>query len=247
MITNIKLSALRNSEFVELIQHILEITRENDPVQLNVQPQYEQLREVFEQLESLYKVPTGNVISTELEELDLRRDNALNGVLYIVNAHLYSSDANARSNAAVLSTHLSMFGSGLARQNYQSETMSIRNIISDWDEKPAIKAAYEALGLQSWRTELEQANNLFGQRFRSRSMEMGNATPESIRSKRMEAYEIYYQFRDHLNAHFIINKGIPPYGIVVGGMNDVLERFDNIISHRAPGEPEAGQEKTLAV
>jgi hypothetical protein len=52
--------------------------------------------------------------------------------------------ANLKKQSKVLQTHLSAFGANIARDNYQSQTASVRNIIDDWDTKPELKEAISA-------------------------------------------------------------------------------------------------------
>lgn len=52
-------------------------------------------------------------------------------------------------HASALEAHLNLFGTGIARENYQSETTLLRNIINDWKTKPELAQAITALQLIS--------------------------------------------------------------------------------------------------
>jgi hypothetical protein len=44
-------------------------------------------------MEGMFKIQQVNVISDELVEIDIRRDNAFNGILAMVNAFAYCTDS----------------------------------------------------------------------------------------------------------------------------------------------------------
>lgn len=233
MINAIKIAGLRNGELTQFLDDILALVRQNDPALLNVQDQYDALRALFLNIEELFKTPTGHIISAELEDLDSRRDNAFNGISSIITGHAYSTNATMKSNAALLANHLSIFGTGVAQDNYQSETATIRNILSDWDTKPSLTAAIAELGLKSWAEELADANNSFSQKYLVRASEMGTASTDSIRTLRLQAHEAYYQLRDHLNAHFTIHNGADPYGKTVSFINGLVDNYNSLLSRRS--------------
>ncbi len=232
MINSIKLNNLRNGEYSQFLTDILAITGQNGPTVLNVQPQFDALKAVSAEIELLFKVPAGNIITKELEELDARRDSAITGINALVSGFAYSTDPATRNNAALLANHLSSFGSNIAKDNFQSETATIRNLIHDWDNKPNLTSAFAALGLFTWRVELEDANNNFSQQYLTRATEMGSASPDSISNLRLDANEAFYQLRDHLNAYFTINNGADPFGKTVSAINGLLDNYNNLIARR---------------
>jgi hypothetical protein len=248
MIKSIYLHNLRNGEYIQLMTDILAIVAKNDPNALQVSEPYNTLKAKLDSIESIFKIQQGNVISDELFELDARRDNAINGIISMVNAYSYSTDENLKKQALLLQNHLSAFGSGIARDNYQSQTASIRNILFDWNEQPELQAALTALNLEAWRTELSNANTLFGERYLDRAQQTGTASSESIKSKRMEANEHWYGLRDLINAHFTINKGAETYGGTVSFINGLLEYYNNLIARRGQTEapPEVPAEPVMA-
>jgi hypothetical protein len=215
---------------------ILAIVQKNDPAALKVTEPYNTLKAKLDSIESLFKIQQGNVISDELFTIDARRDAAINGILALVNAHTYNTDANLKAQALLLQNHLSAFGSGIARDNYQSQTASIRNILQDWNARPELTAAVAALQMQAWQTELEAANTLFSDKYLARAQETGAASPENIKSKRAEANEAWYALRDLINAYFTIEKGAPPYGPTVSFINGLIENYNNLIARRGRGE-----------
>src|ERR1019366_8332797 len=150
-----------------------------------VKKQYDALATLQSNLEVMFKTAKGSDITDELIALDLRRDNAINGITALVAGYGYSPDAAVKQNSKLLADHLALFGTGIAKDNYQSETATLRNILADWTGKPELKAAITALNLTSLQTELEAANTAFAAKYLDRAKEVGSASPDTIKAKRL--------------------------------------------------------------
>ncbi len=235
MINSIDLVRLRNGEYLQFMQDVLSITRDNDPALMKVQAPFAELETITGEIESLFKIPTGSAITAELEKYDLLRDNALRGIIGMLRANSYSEDPIITHHADMLSTHLDLFGKDITADSYQSETTSIRNIIADWDAKPDLKAAVIALNLNSWRLALENANNSFLEYYLLRAKEQGFNVTESLKTKRLKANEAYYTLRDKLNAYYVIENGIEPYKSVVAYINGLLTNYNDLLNRRQGG------------
>jgi hypothetical protein len=235
MINSIILYNLRNGEYSQFMQDIIKLVSQNNPGVLQVKPQLTVLEGVASEIEALFKVPVGSAFTAELEALDLERDNALKGVLCLIRANLYSDDPVVYNHAAVLDTHVAMFGKDITTDSYQSETSSIRNILDDWNAKPELSAALTALNLQSWKARLETANNNFSEKYLQRAVELGADNADSIKAKRLEANEAYYKLRDNINARYTISEGAEPYKTVVSSVNGLLTYYNDLLARRGGG------------
>ncbi len=246
MIESIDLQKLRNGEYSQLMQDVLAITGKNDPAAMKVEVPFGALQATATEVETLFKQPTGSAITTELENFDLLRDNALKGIQSIVRGNTYSEDAAVKNHAQVLDTHLALFGSNITGDSYQSETSSIRNIIADWNAKPELTAAITALGLQNWQKAMENANNSFGDKYLLRAVELGTDVADSLKAKRLQANTAYYTLRDNINAYYTITNGSEPYKTVVASINGLLSFYNDVLSRRTGGNGE-GEVDTPAV
>ncbi len=240
MINSIELARLRNGEYSQLMQDVLNITRENDPALMKVSAQFTALEAVAAEVESLFKVPTGSVITAELERLDVQRDNALTGIISLIRGNTYSEDPVIKKHADTLQMHLEIFGKDITKDSYQSETSTIRNIIADWDAQPDLKIALNALNLHNWRVALETANTTFAEYYLMRAKQQGFNITESLKAKRLQANEAYYALRDMLNAYFVIQDGAEPYKSVVAYINGLLTNYTDVLSRRQGGGDDEG-------
>jgi hypothetical protein len=149
MINTIDLKTLRNGEFLQFQTDLLAIIGLNNPTALHVQAQYAALTSKVQEVEALFRTDPGNPITDEIQALDARRDAAVNGLLFVARGYANHYDENIRAYATKLNNHLELFGVGIARDNYQSETASIRNIVNDWGNKPELSEALGNLKLES--------------------------------------------------------------------------------------------------
>ena len=233
MVVTIKVSALRNAEFIQLFTEILSIVQENSPSALQVSGQHAKLHTLVAEAEALLNARRGHVLSEKLQKLDARRENALNGFQRILDGFSYSTQEVQRNAALLLKTHLSGFGSNIARDNYQSQTTMVRRLLSDVTTVPELSAAVSLLGLEGWITELSDANNQFAIQFLARARDTGSASPESVRLKRTEVSEAWFTLRDRLNAHYTISEGAAPYAETIRFINGLMEYYNNLLSRRA--------------
>lgn len=235
-LNSIDLAKLRNGEFSQFLVDVLSIVQQNDPTVLKVVSQHQNLTVSSQDIEKLFKVPSGSVLSDELLALDARRDEAITGLNAIITGFTYSTDPGAKQAALLLQNHLSSFGANIARDSYQSETSSIRNILDDWQAKPPLTAALTTLNLGNWRDELASANTSFGEQYVARAVETGTASPDTIKAKRIEANNAYYKLRDRLNSHFDINDGAEPWATTVASINGLVDYYNSTLSRRGTTE-----------
>lgn len=232
MINSIKLQSLRISEFIQLQRDTLAIVLTGDPDALMVRPLYAALLSKTDEIEGLFKLSQGSIITKEIQTLDDRRDRAINGVTLQIQALAYSADATVSNHAKVLETHLNLFGSGIAKDNYLSETTVLRNIINDWKTKPELLTAMTALQLTSWQTEMEQANNAFSEAYSKRNDELAAAPLEKLKTLRLEGNDAYYKLRNRLNSHMDINDGAEPWASTISKLNQNMSNYTTLLNRR---------------
>lgn len=232
MINSIPLQTLRNGEFLQFIADVLGIVSLNNPAQLQVNSQFTQLQTEYSALQELFKTDRGNPVTDEILALDIRRDDAVTGMSALVNAYTYHFNPALRNPANVLQANLKLYGAGIARDNYMSETASISSIVGDWKNKAELQAAITTLQLADWLTELEQANTAFNTRYISRTQEMGAASPDNIKLKRVMVANAYYALRDHVDAYFTINQRAEPFAKATNEINALVDQYNALLAGR---------------
>lgn len=233
MINSIVLQPLRNSEYIQFLTDILNIVSKNNPKTLNVSAQYDLLLTATDNVEKLFKISQASLVTAEIEALDKRRDDAINGISLQVQSLVYSADPGINQHGKTLNAHLALFGSSIARENYQSETTILRNIVNDWKNKPELQEAVKALNLGNWLNELESANNDFNQAYIKRNEELAAAPTEKLRELRNIANNLYYKLRTRINSNFDINDGAEPWASTVNLINQHIGNYTLLQNRRA--------------
>lgn len=231
MINAINLSNLRNAEYLQFMKNVASLVQANDPAVLNVATQHTNLNNSIAVLDGLFKTQLANEITEELVLIDERRDKAINGLSSVVAGYMYHFDTVLAQAATVLNDRIKVYGSGIAKQNYQAETASISSLVSDWEGKPQLSDALTALQLTTWKDELKAANVLFDGRYLARTQEYGAANPDTIKTEREETNAVYYTLRDFLNSFSIVQPSVP--NTKTGNeINALVEQYNTLLANR---------------
>lgn len=246
MIASIDLKTMRNSEYIQFMHDTLGITVANNPAAMLVQVQYDGLNTAVTTLDGLFVTDQASPLTAQVTALDLRRDAALNGITALANAYTYHFDPALKAHADTLSHQLGLYGAGIAKDNYQSETNTINSILNDWNTQPALVAAITALGLTAWKAELQTANTSFSTVYLQRTQQMGAASADTINAKRIECNNAYYLLRNFIDSYFTINGGANPYGKVTNELNALIDQYNVLLAGRAatPAPEETPAPKT---
>ena len=231
MINAIDLRMLRNGEFLQFVTNFSALVESNNPVTLNVLQQHNDLKAKVGEIEPLFKQERASVITQELVLLDERRDKAINGMTSLIDGYCSHFNAPTAGAANLLTTDLNLFGSGVAKQNYQAETASINGIVSDWETKPELTAALATLGLTEWKNELKTANTTFDQKYLERTQAYGAASPDTLKAKREETVVIYYELKKYLDAYAVI-QNTPVYQKTISELNALIDQYNLLLNSR---------------
>ncbi|KQR93717.1 hypothetical protein ASG01_07570 [Chryseobacterium sp. Leaf180] len=234
----IHLPSLRNAEYLQYMKDFAGIINLNNPAALQIDAKLAAFTMKTAELEQLFKKAMANDRTQAIMLLDERRDDAINGITAFLQGYSYHFQEDKKQNAQKLLANMELYGSGIARQNYQSETATINSLIMDFAGKPELAAAVTALNLQSWIDELQDANTLFGTEYLSRTQEYGDANPETIKSKREETNVAYYALRDRIDAlHVLVETPPSPYSTVINQLNALTDQYTGLLLKRKDALP----------
>lgn len=224
MFHSIILKNLTNSEFIQFNKNIANLIQQKNPELLAIEALYNTYTGKIAEHEALFKIPTGSPITAEMEALDFRRDDAITGIIGMVSSHAHHYLPIKKEAAVALQNNLKLYSSNIQRENYQSETAIINNLINDWKNKPELTAAMTTLALNDWIDELDIANNLFDEKYVNRAQTYASAPIETQKSKRMEVMNAYYDVRKYLEAHSLLNPS-PLYESLISEANQIIDLY----------------------
>jgi len=229
----IDLPKLRNAEYLQYVKDFSGIIALNNPATLQIDAKLSTFNAKISELENLYKKALANEKTRELLQLDERRDNAVIGINYYLLSQSYHFENARKENAQLLLDSISLYGSSIARLNYQAETATINNLIRDWENKPELIDAVASFNLSEWVNEMKTANDLFNTKYLSRTQEYGDANPETIKSKREEVNAAYYALRDRIDAlHLLVETPPSPYATVINQLNALTDQYNVLLVNR---------------
>lgn len=240
MMNSIDLQKLRNAEYLQYMKDFSGIINLNNSAQFDIEAKFNAFTTKIEELEALYKKALASEKTQELLLIDGRRDAAINGIYYFLFSHTYHFEKAKQQNAQALLENMALYGSGIARLNYQAETATLNNLIRDWENKPELINAIAEFGLIEWVTELKTANEEFNTKYLSRTQEYGDASPETIKLKREEVNVAYYALRDRIDAlHLLVETPPSPYVTVINQLNALTDQYNVLLVNRKPDSPDA--------
>lgn len=243
MINAIDLRTLRNVEFLRFGADFYGLVNANDPVVLNIEPQYKAFKIKLDETSGLYKLGLSSPITQELVLEDERRDKAIIGISGMIESYCYHFDGATVKAANLLLTSLNLYGRGVAKLNLPSESGTIDAIVKDWETKPELAAAITLLGLAAWVAELKTANQLFEQKYLERTEEYGAANPDTLKSKREETVVAYYELRKFIEANSVIHPSAA-YEKLINEINALIDQYNTLLSTR-PVETELEPDKVV--
>lgn len=238
MIDSIDLLHLRNDEHLQLNKDVAILTLQNDPVALKIKAQYDALVLKNEELDGLYKKQSASELTKELDAIDDRRDRAINGLITVADGYQNHFTAAKSQAGTRLSANFKLYGTGIARQNFQSETNILTSIVKDLEEKPELAAALITLGLIDWKDELKAANNLYGTTYLKRTVEYSEVSKETLAAKREETNQVYYKLCKHIEANVTLNESNVGYTKLIDQINALIKQYNLVLEKRKKNEEE---------
>ncbi|MBW7675630.1 hypothetical protein K1I32_08605 [Chryseobacterium sp. LJ756] len=103
----------------------------------------------------------------------------------------------------------------------------------DWENKPELADAIFSFNLNSWVNELKTSNEEFNTKYLLRTQEYGDASPETIKTKREEINTAYYGLRDRIDAlHLLVETPPSPYATVINQLNSLTDQYNKLLVNR---------------
>ncbi len=231
MLQSIELQKLRNSEYIQFTNQFLTIVNTHNPTTLQVKPGYDDLLAKITNIESIFKSKQGSKITDTLKEKDILRDNCITGIYYAILSNSYHFAPAKKAAATALLDVLKVYGSGIATQNYNAETATLKSLITDL-KLPENVAHTNELGITPWVLEMETHNNSFDTLFLERNRETGLDQNDSIEYKRIACNIAYHNLKDMINSYYTITNKATIYVNCINELNALVAYYNNLLVNR---------------
>lgn len=239
MIDAIDWPRLRNDEFLACGNGVVSIVETNDPVALNLVPQITAYKNKLTECSELYVLERANANTQDMNQLDQRRDLDISGIVMLLDAYTRHFDAGIVRAATLLLNNTKLFGTGIARKSLMAETTSLKELIADWETKPLLTAAITELNLVAWKDDLKATNTAFELKYMARTHDYGTATTDTLKGKRLESMDAYYNLKKYLEAYALINN-TAIYTNTISDVNALIAQFNTLLASRMTDTGEEG-------
>jgi hypothetical protein len=164
----------------------------------------------------------------ELAEADQRVDRDIVGITAVVNSGLHHFDANFVKAAKALEILLKSFRGSIEKKSYEEESAAVKILVTDLQTTYAPQVTI--LSLETWVTELSEAQVDFERLFILRNTESADRPQQRLKDVKLEVEGIYRQMIETIDAYSLIN-GSEECAKFVGELNREITYF-NEHSHR---------------
>ena len=133
-------------------------------------------------------------------ELDSQRDNALKGILAVLNGYAKHYDSELQTAAKLLLSSIDIYG-----DKYQKESILLEKICLNWTMEDQYARALASLHLTKWTQKLNEINREFQTQHMVHLELDANAPELKILSHRKQCAESYRNVIKYLEANELID------------------------------------------
>ncbi|MFA9371426.1 MAG: DUF6261 family protein [Labilibaculum antarcticum] len=241
MFENVKLSNLRNSEFIEFFKTFIQLVVAKNPEAVKVKEKFAKLVLLVNQIDILFKPELGNKITNELQEIDAARDNLFSGMELIIEGNCHHSNSEIKNKSELLWNSLRTYGTGIVRSNYQEETQVLDNITQRWLDTAEFTNALNTLSLTTWVSEIKTLNDLFRSRYIDRLEDEAEQSDLKAIDLRKQITATYQEVSNLLQAYATISEEAV-YTQTIDSSNELIDKYNLLLKSRS-----TKQEETTAI
>lgn len=156
---------LRNGEYIMFIEQVIKILEKYEMEALHLKKAFIKLAAMLPQLAKIKAQEASSEISAQLHDLDIERDILFNAIMNLLSNMATARRESQMPHVKVLNHFFDTEGRDIASDTYNSETKRLNDLFKDYDDKPEVQAAAEALNLKIYFDPLREANAKFDEKF----------------------------------------------------------------------------------
>nr|WKN40252.1 DUF6261 family protein [Tunicatimonas sp. TK19036] len=221
----------RTKEFMQFIRNTLMIVSQHGPEALQVKAQYQQLNQLYQQMEVSYQQAGTHNLTPQLIQLDEQRDQAIICLRTISEGYTRYPKATQREAGQQVLACIDRYGNRLYSLNYSAETATLKQLLHELQTKPECISALQALHLEDVVKEMKRANQEFEKLFIQRLEEASQAEVQSTREQMRQTTDAYRTLLRHLEAHATLTPS-NEYQLLIDHLNENINHFNEMITRR---------------
>jgi len=232
IINRLQLKNLWNSEYTRFANQVVDVFVKYDPEALHLQKAFGKLLNVLPDLEKVKAQELSNALSNSLQELDSERSTLHYGIAAQVKMFGKLSISWVAPHVVVMKRFLNIHGRDIASTNYNSATERTIKLLADYDAKPDVIAAVEALHLKILFDQLRVVNTQFANLYLQRAEEDADKEKVDTRAIRTETDKTLAAF---FNAFEFCSEEYdePDYTTPANRLNEVIDLYKTQLKARA--------------
>ncbi len=246
MLSPTNVNRLSKEEVIEYLRSTKDICQQNDPMALHIKKQVTDLDTAIEQLDDILIYDRKSDFTQELEALDLKRDNAVNGMRYGFLMNSYHQDAKKKAAGQLLLAHIDTYGSGIARLNYEAQSTVMVNMTEDYETESELKKALKTVEMTDWATILKETNTAFRTKYQERITVESAAAKQSFTAIKPQAIAVYEKLYKRINAFTELDeKNV--FDTLNNELKTLAKRYQQIINIRTANNSEEDETQGATV
>jgi hypothetical protein len=175
----------RNREFIQFLEDALNIYNAYNLTTLKLQSFVTSLISDLPLLNTVFETAKKNENTETLENLDLKRDNAIKGIRTIAEGFEMHYEIPYQNAGKLVKTHIDKYGKGISTLNYLAETKAINGVVSDFETDLDVKDSLTFLNLTDWVAELKNSNIDFNNTYLLRNKDISAQPDQNLKDLRM--------------------------------------------------------------
>ncbi|WP_347839796.1 DUF6261 family protein [uncultured Draconibacterium sp.] len=237
-ILSLLLYKLRNGEYFQFMSDFKNLLEALTPAAIHSEAEYAAFDTAFTKLDEELRVDRGSVLTEELQNIDLDRDNAWRAIDMRINATLLCTIPEEVEAAKRLRRLFDLYGD-IRRVSYNEQTAALTNLGGDLAQRE--NAGFVATcGLGNWVTRLNELNLAFKAKQNERDTELANKNSGNAKAVRLEIDPLYELMVERVNALVSLNMQTPEIENFIIELNQKIKTLETTLAARE-GRKDSGE------
>ncbi len=193
-INRLRFSHLWNSEYSMFVSQIATKLEKYDSEALHLKKAFGKILKVLPDMANIKAQELGNELSKPLQEFDSERDTLMTAIVAQVKVLGKLSLAAVAPHVVVMKRFLDIHGRDIATANFNAATDRTNKMLADYNAKPNVKIAVEALNLNILFDQLSTVNAQFANIFVQRGHDVAANEKIDVRAIRTKTDKLIVSF-----------------------------------------------------